>query len=152
MPVLLYPSLQAPVVTPAQVNVVRVSAYLQEWRTPVWPKPGMPAYLQPFRPEFPPKIIPIVLVSNWFSSWTDPVREKPGLKVVYQQTLAYHPRVLPTPNVTVVLNATEINEDVALFGINVYDSSTPSTGVAGAVVSIIEIEAESGAAMSIREP
>ena len=91
---------------------------------------------------------------KWFHAWENPVWSKPGLKVSLQQFTALPSRYLPTPNITMVMAATEVDTDSALFGLQVYDSSTPSTGVAGASVSIVEIQSptDGAAAMSIREP
>ena len=75
----------------------------------------------------------------WFIPLVDPVRVKPKLLAANQQWLAYHPRILPTPNVTVVWASTEINSDVALFAINVYDSVSSATSGQGAKVSIEEV-------------
>lgn len=59
--------------------------------------------------------------------------------------------IVSSATVTLTLGASEINQDQALIALQVFDSTASSTGAAGANVSIIEIEAVSGAAMSIRE-
>ena len=103
---------------------------------PVRFKPGLRAALQLFEvqnPGFIPN--PSTLIEGWFNWYSEPVRSKPGLKAHLQQVLAYHPRILPKPNVTIILKATEIDTDAALFAVNVIKSNPPVS----AKVSIIEI-------------
>lgn len=110
------------------------------------------AALNPYQGPFvlqPPGSATLIL--GWFTWLSEPVRELQGLRAPYQEVLAYHPRVLPTPNVTLTLDATETNTDDATFGINITASSTAS-GTGSASVSITEIPAMSQGAMSIREP
>lgn len=84
-----------------------------------------------------------------FEGWTDPVRFPLGLRAWLQQFLAEPTRLLPTANVTVTINATETNADVALFAVYVYNPVTPTTSGIIANVSITEVPAIAGAAASI---
>jgi len=138
-------ALEVPV-QPLSSNLIQWFAPLSE---PVRLKIGLKVQDQPFfqfEPE-PPEAMEI----PWYGWLSEPVREKIGLRAWLQQTTAYPPRLLPTPNVTVTMAATETNNDVALFGINVYDSITPSGTGTSANVSIAEVPTENNAAASIRE-
>lgn len=119
----------------------RVSFGWPQWLSePVRQKPGLGAWLQRFDSLQTP-IQPNVanLLEGWYNWFSEPVRTLAGLKAHLQQTLAYHPRILPTPNVTVTMSATETNSDVAEFAINVYTGSTPVVSGQGANVSLEEI-------------
>ena len=84
--------------------------------------------------------------------YSDPIWPKRGLGAWLQQFLAYHPRYLPPPDITATMAATETNNDVALIALNVYSSVTPATGAQIANVSIVEIPAIAGGAVSIEVP
>lgn len=111
---------------------------------------GLEAYLQDYGPvketvqPEPNRLI------QWFTWLSDPVREPIGLKSWLQQTLAYPPRLLPTPDITGTMAATEVNSDVALIGINVYGSGGSGATIASAKVSITE-GPDALAATSLRE-
>jgi hypothetical protein len=126
------------------------SAWHEPWSLPTPPLRGLQSYLQSAFTIDP--FVPSEFKFGFFNWWSEPVRERLGLRVVYQLDYTSPPRPLPTPDVTVVISATEINNDVALFGVNVYDSPGPTPGNAGAAVTIIEVPAQSYAGMSIREP
>lgn len=103
---------------------------------PVRIKPGLKYYLQradtqdtKFIPE------PATLIEGWFNWYSEPKRFPKGLGPSYQMAYTSHPRVLPNPNVTVTINAREINGDVPLIAVNVVRSNPPVS----ARVSIVEI-------------
>lgn len=72
-------------------------------------------------------------------AFSEPLYPKKGLRFYLQRDLAWEPRTLPTPDITLILNATETNNDMFLGAINVYDGGGSSTSGAGAKVSIVEI-------------
>ena len=85
----------------------------------------------PFYEPYPP----IFQTTDWYNWLSEPVRLKRGLSVTLQQTLAYHPRVIPTPNVTGIMNAFALNVDTAQISIYVIQSQP----AASASVSITEV-------------
>ncbi len=130
----------------------RNMAWYAPFPTPVWPPNGLKFYLQrDFTMDA--QWIPSTgtLLEGWYNWFGEPVREKLGLRAHLQQFLAYHPRILPTPNVTATWASVEINEDVALIGVWVYSGSQPSGGVNSANVSITEVPAGNSGAVSIEE-
>jgi len=132
-----------------QKPVVSFSYY--NWLSePVRQKPGLGAWLQDYDSLKTP-IIPSGAnqIEGWYIWLTEPVRQPVGLRAWLQQFLAYHPRILPPSNVTAVMSAKETNNDVALFGINVYSSITPTINAVLANVSIVEIPAVQGGNLSI---
>lgn len=121
-----------------------------EWynwlNAPVRLKSGLGHWLAPavtFHSPLQPVIFSI------YEYFTDPIWPKRGLGTHLQQSLAYHPRLLPNPTVTAVMNTKETNNDVALFGVCVYSPITPTTNAVLANVSITEIPLIQGAAASI---
>lgn len=88
--------------------------------------------------------LPASLIEGWYTWMSEPVRLPRGVKAWLQQSLAYHPRILPTPAITVTMATTEINSDVAEISISVYNVPT------NAKVSIVEILAIRGGAGSIQ--
>jgi hypothetical protein len=116
------------------------SKYAYPWSEPVRQKPGLkPALQQAYTNDY--ILIPIPPEPrSYMLQFSEPVRKLEGLKWYLQQTTALPPRLLPTPDVTGVLDAVEINGDVALIGISVYDGGVPGA-TASAQVSIIEIQA-----------
>jgi hypothetical protein len=88
---------------------------------------------------------PARFLEGWFNWYSEPVRFKLGLSVTLQQTLAYHPRILPKPNITATMSAFE-GVDVFLGAINVIQSNP----AASAKVSIREISV-GNSATSVRE-
>jgi hypothetical protein len=106
------------------------------WSEPVRQKPGLGAANQAFffyETEFPED-----MDVDWYRPFSEPVRFKQGLRPDLQQFLAYHPRILPTPNVTGVMAATETNTDVFLGAINVYSGGSSTTSGGQASVSVVE--------------
>ena len=87
----------------------------------------------------------------WFQWFREPVRTLEGLKVYLQQTVAYHPRIVPNPDVTGTMDAIENHQDVAIFGVNVYNGASSASSGQGARVSITEVAASGGDPVSIRE-
>lgn len=80
---------------------------------------------------------PVFDTVNWFKWFSEPVRFKQGLSTQLQQFLAYHPRLLPKPNVTATLLTKEIDADSAILAVNLIIS--PDTSVVSATVSIAEV-------------
>lgn len=138
-------SLQVPVQPPAS-KLIQWYAPLTE---PVRIKPRLPTPEQPFF-YFEPEP-PIAMAMPWYGWLSEPVRYPAGLKVWLQRFFEAPPRLLPTPNVTATLAATEINTDVALFGIQVYNPITPVSPATTANVSIHEVKVEDSASASLRE-
>ena len=115
-------------------------------------KLGLEAGLQRFTSlDFTVVPPPALSLQGWYNWFGEPVWPQKGLKSYLQQTIAYHPRLLPNPDVTMVMAATETNNDVALFGINVYNASGTVTSGEGARVSIIEVTPSGTGPTSIRE-
>ena len=134
---------------PTQPVTSRLIQWFAPLSEPVRLKIGTPAFEQPFlfvEPQ-PPEAMEI----PWYNWLSEPVRLPQGLKAWLQQTTAWEPRLLPPANVFVTMDALETNNDVALFGIQVYSSAAPSGGVASANVSIAEVPVENSASASLRE-
>lgn len=87
-----------------------------------------------------------VFVSSWFPRLSEPIRLPVGLKAWLQQFTAAPMRLLPNPNVTVIMNATETNTDTAQFAIYITNAAGGRTRV-----SIIEIPVPLNNPSSIRE-
>lgn len=106
------------------------------WSEPVRKKPGLIAPEHPFLVEDTSLIpIPAKLLEGWYNWYSEPVRFKNGLSAALQQSFAYHPRILPKPNITATMSAFEINTDSAIFAVYVIQSQ-PAASVR---VSIVEI-------------
>jgi len=93
-------------------------------------KPGLLAACQQF---YTANVFPIanVVVTNygWFAPLGTPANPKPGLAARYQQAFAAPTRLLPTPNITGVLAASD-NPDTAQFGGIVFNAPIEAlTGV-----------------------
>lgn len=86
----------------------------------------------------------------WFQALSEPKRFKRGLLARYQKSFFGPDRLLPTPNVTMTMAATETNSDEALFALNVVGSSL-TTGTPRAQVSITEVPIVSGGGVGIAE-
>lgn len=91
-------------------------------------------------------------INGWLQEFGKPVWPPKGLSRYLQQSLAYHPRILPTPNVTVTWNSTETTKDVALIAVNVYNTATSATSGQGAKVSITELSASGLPVASENDP
>jgi hypothetical protein len=103
---------------------------------PVRVKPGLRAPLQQFTAQDTRWIPPSgSLIQGWFTWLSEPKRFLKGLAAPYQLAYTAHPRILPTPNVTVNIRTIEINNDQALIAVNVVKSNPPVT----ATVSIVEV-------------
>lgn len=127
------------------------ATWFAELNQPVQLPRRLHAALNPFMGPFviqPPGSA--TLIQGWFMELAEPVWPKPGLGARYQQSFAYHPRLLPTPTVTATMSAVEINSDDATFGVNITSGSTVS-GQYRALVTITEIQAQNSAGVSIRE-
>jgi hypothetical protein len=118
---------------------------------PVRLKPGLGVQLQQAFTIDAEILRNIVFSLQAISWWSEPVRLKIGLKAYQQQFLAMPPRLLPTPQVTLTMNALETNTDVALIGIYVYNQVSPATDQSGTRVSIVENPVDRGSAASIKE-
>ena len=120
----------------ANPTTVTPFAWYANLSEPVRQKIGLKVFLQQFETQannFIPA--PTTLLEGWFNWFSEPVRLKPGLRAALQQYLAYHPRILPNPNVTVNINMIELDTDLFQVAINVVKSNTPVS----ARVSIVEI-------------
>jgi len=87
----------------------------------------------------------------YFAPLSEPVRLPVGLRVQYQKEYFGPDRLLPNPDVTATMAATETNLDVFLAAINVYDSGGSVSSNQGAKVSIAEVQVPGQDGMSIRE-
>lgn len=123
-------------------NIPGTATFLQGWYVPfsepVRLKRGIPSIEQhyfEFEPE-PPEFLDI----PWYGRLSEPVRFKPGLRAHLQQALAQPPRILPTPNVTATMAATETDTDVFLGAINVYSGGSANIPGQGANVSLEEVQ------------
>lgn len=120
--------------------------------TPVRTKPGLRAQLQQtFAFDAKWIIPPDAGIQGWFRPLERPLRRKPGLSAALQAAFFYEPRLLPNPNVTMTMAATETNRDIALFALNVYNASGGTTGALSANVSIVEVPINDDGALSIAE-
>lgn len=118
------------------------------WLTePVRMKKGMAYFLQRADTQ-DPAFIPDVttLLEGWYNWYSEPKRFKPSLLAALQKAWTGPDRLLPTPDVTGIFQATEINGDIALFVIRAFPYNPP----ASASVSIVEV-ASDGSATSIWE-
>jgi hypothetical protein len=111
--------------------------WFEAFSEPVRTKLGLSVTLQQF---YAANILPIpnavIPITDWayILPWSEPVRlVRPGFRPEGQQWLAYPPRLLPKPNVTVVWASTEINSDIANIYLSTYGA------IASARVSIKEI-------------
>lgn len=127
------------------------------WFAPLSEPKRFPRQLHASLQQFDPLQTPVQpkvtsFLQGWFNWLSEPVREKLGLKVYLQQTLAAPTRLLPTPNITAVMAATETNGDVFLGALNVYTGSvTPTTSGQGAKISVVENAVPGNDPVSIRE-
>lgn len=87
----------------------------------------------------------------WFAQFSEPLYPKSGLSARLQMFFTWPPRHLPTPDVTVTMAATEVDTDVFLGAINVYDATSSTTSGAGARVSIEEVSPSGTDPWSARE-
>lgn len=124
----------------------------QSWSLPVRIKPGMYAWRQrdfTIDAQIRPPPVPSI---GYFMAFSQPylVRE---MKLIPPEFF-WEPRTLPPPFVTVTMTmaTTEINSDVAEFGVNVSDPEPTPPSLEGASVAIVEIPANQDGAVSIREP
>ncbi len=137
---------------PAAIPASRGMAWFANFTEPVREKVGTKAALQQaFTADW--EFVPGTgeALDGWYVWYSEPVRALAGLKPYLQQYIAYHPRILPNPNVTGTMNAIETNADVAIFAINVYNSGSTASSGQGARVSIVEVPASGGDPVSIRE-
>jgi hypothetical protein len=128
-----------------------VTQWLFPWTEPVRQKPGLKNYLQQTTAFAPLPVFNPVGFTSWYSPWRDPVRIRPGLLARLQRWLFEPDEKPPAVTITVTLNATEINTDEALFGINVYGASPAIPSQAGVKVSIMEVPVPFNTPTSIRE-
>lgn len=143
-----------PLTEPVRIKPINPAALRQDFFMQVAPSPfvatgwfnwlsepkrfprGLPAHLQR---DFTRDAVWIpnvtTLIEGWFNWLSEPKRFPRGLAVQLQSDYTQHPRVLPTPNVTVILQALEVNSDHVQIAINVVKSNPPVS----AKVSITEI-------------
>ena len=136
-----YQAKAEPVLTADQFpEQVTESRWHQPWSEPVRLKPGLGAPLQ-YVTDVNPFPLPGdgITYASWHAPLSEPVRLKPGLGAWLQAFAAA--TLVPDniiPDVVVTVTATEINGDVFLGAINVYDSGGTS-GTGEAKVSIAEV-------------
>lgn len=78
---------------------------------------------------FQPSPSPFV-ATGWYGWLSEPVRFPAGLKASLQQTTAWPPKLLPTPTITAVLDATETKDTMAA-GVTLWNQ--PTTAEIGVV-------------------
>lgn len=126
------------------------------WSEPVRQKPGLRAGLQQFYISEPFGMLApeATTESRWHYRWEEPqqirVTFKPPLRTGEYPFFFAPPRLLPNPDLTAVMAATETNNDVAMFDLNVYTPVPGSASLSGAKVSIVE-EGVPEDSVSIRE-
>lgn len=150
---LIASGLFAPVLNPnSQITQNFESRWHYAWSEPVRLKRGTHPGLQSFSAFIDSPVFQLDARIVRYLPLSEPVWPKKGLKQQLQQTLAMPPRLLPTPNVIARMAATETNRDIALFGIDIGDNvPKPYVLFAGANVTVTEIPAISGGALSIEE-
>jgi hypothetical protein len=132
--------------TTADTTVIptsRMPNWLYPWSEPVRQKPGLRAGLQQVTTT-PPTYPILSRLIQWFKPFDEPVREKRGFRAWLQQFYTVDTKPIAA-QVQLVLNATETNKDVALFGIVVYNKAVDCK------VSIKEIKRRDDGAVSIEE-
>lgn len=105
----------------------------------------LPAYYGPPTPTSSNRWLEDIHESNWHYPWSEPgsvkVSYKRSITLGSQQAFSGPARLLPTPNVTIAMDAAEsVNADVAQFAINVYDDQPDRPDLSGANVSIAEVD------------
>lgn len=139
---LIYPTLQEPVPLDLPEPVTE-SRWHQPWSEPTRRKSWNSKH--PYLAFFP--VQTPVPDFGWFSALSKHPGPKTGLKVDYQRAFWGPERLLPNPDVTAILDATEVNADEFLAAIMISRAGPPVR----ANVSIIEVPIEDSAAASIRE-
>lgn len=118
------------------------------WFTPLSEPKRFPKRLHAALNPFDMLQVPVVPAADdyigWYAPISEPVRVPVGLKAWLQMSTAWPPRLLPTPDITAVLDATEVNSDQAEIVYIVAGAAS------SAKVSIIE-GPRSASALSIRE-
>lgn len=126
------------------------------WSEPVRFRPGLRSYLNQFYFAEPLGMTSpeATTESRWHYRWEEPQRVKvtfkPPLRTGEYPFFFAPPRLLPNPDLTAVMAATETNNDVAMFDLNVYTPVPGSASLSGAKVSIVE-EGVPEDSVSIRE-
>jgi hypothetical protein len=106
---------------PASPIVLTPFSWFADLSDPVRQKRGLGSWLQQFF-TIDTAVLPVTKLAEWFAWLSEPVRIKLGLKAANQQFLASPPRILPTPNITAVLNASELG-DVFIGSIRDYNAA-----------------------------
>ena len=103
---------------------------------PVRLKPGLLTHLQRTDTQ-DTRWLPLssTIIQGWYTWLSEPKRFLRGLGPSYQVGYTAHPRVLPTPNVTITVTAVELNGDIPAIAVNVVKSNP----AVSARVSIVEI-------------
>ena len=117
------------------------------WSEPVRLKRGTHPSLQPFIAFINSTVFQLDPRIVRYTPLSEPVRLKKGLGRHLQPTLAMPNRILPVPNVTLVMNATETNSDVFLGAMRALSLGPPVK----IRVSIREMDVPSGGLLSIEE-
>ncbi len=132
-----------------QIPISRIYPWYSPFNEPVRLKVGLRADLQQWYSQDVPGPPLSAQIMGYFQPMSLPFFS-PWLKAAHLPFYTGPDRLLPTPTITVTMLAPETNSDVALFGVLVYDSVTPTTNSQIANVSIIEIPAISGGLGAIR--
>lgn len=151
---LIVSGLFAPVLNPdTQITQDFESKWHFPWSEPKRFRASLGAYRSPFASTFfdnTPN--PSNLIQGWFQEFRGPVWPKKGLGSRYQQVLAYHPRMLPPPNVTITMSMVEVNTDDAEFDVWVYTEPPVPIDLTAVNVSVTEIPAGgTGGSVSLKE-
>lgn len=122
--------------------VGQIFPYYQWFAEPVRLPRGLPAYLQQwYHRDVPTTPTPIGFYYDF--SLPIPPDTMSAYKIAIYQAIPS--RILPPVDVTATMAATESSVDVALIGVEVYDSATPATSTGDiAIVSIYSISATAG--------
>ena len=134
---LQYQRSTAPVTVPS-AEIITVDKWFKSWQEPVRIRRGLRASEQqaytaaPYFPNF-------IRTINWYQPYSEPVRQKKGLWAWLQQFFDTDHKPISSP-VTLVMNATEVNSDTAIFAINVFTQPPVPPAPFSVRVSITEVQ------------
>jgi hypothetical protein len=143
----------APVLNP-ETQIIRFfeSRWHQPWSEPKRFKRILNPGLNLFNSmPFPLLPNPSNRIQGYYNWLNEPVWPKKGFKSHLQQTLAHPPLKINKPSVFLSMAATETNSDVMLFGIDIDPSPQTYVLIAGANVTINEIQSTNSGAVSLNE-
>ena len=124
--------------------------WYEPWADPVRSKPRLSTAAQQataytyFIPH------PSLFLQGWYTWLSEPVRRLRGLGAVYQQAQIEDLNPISATRISLTLSATEVNADVAEFGVFVYTPKPPTPSLTGARVSLVEIPVIEGGNVSIK--